>query len=107
MGEIDFEGAVACRVGGEEFSIILPNADRTRAGQAAEDLRQSVAEMRAKYMGGTLPKVTVSTGIAIYPTHGTQAKDLMKQADLALYAAKKAGRNRWKIAEGDGMLSFE
>lgn len=105
--EMDVSGAVACRIGGEEFSVILPNADRTRAGFAAEELRQSVADMRVKHMGADLPKVTISLGIAIYPTHGTQAKDLIKQADLALYAAKKAGRNCWKVAEGDGMISFE
>ena len=107
MLEMDAEGAIVCRVGGEEFSIILPSCDRTRASSIAEDLRQSISEMRVKYIGGPLPKVTISAGVAIYPTHGTQATEMIKAADLALYAAKKAGRDQWCIAEGDGMISFD
>jgi diguanylate cyclase (GGDEF)-like protein len=107
MLALDAEGAIVCRVGGEEFSILLPATDRTRASDVAEELRASIAEMRVKYIGGPLPKVTVSAGIAVYPTHGTQAKELIKAADLALYAAKKDGRDRWKVAEGDGMISFD
>lgn len=106
MLALDADGAVVCRVGGEEFSILLPATDRTRASEIAEELRASIAEMRVKYVGGPLPKVTISAGIAIYPTHGTQAKELIKAADTALYAAKKDGRDKWKIAEGDGMIEF-
>lgn len=106
MRQIDHPGTIACRIGGEEFSIILPNADRTRASTIAEDLRGAIAETKVKYMGGALPKVTISGGIAIYPTHGTQPQDLIKLSDTALYAAKKAGRNCWRVAEGDGMISF-
>jgi diguanylate cyclase (GGDEF)-like protein len=107
MLELDAEGAVVCRVGGEEFSILLPTADRAQASAVAEELRVSIAEMRVKYVGGPLPKVTVSTGIAVYPTHGAQAKDLIKAADLALYVAKKEGRDRCKVADGDGKSSFD
>lgn len=107
MLALDAEGAVVCRIGGEEFSILLPACDRTKANSVAEELCQSIAEMRVKYIGGPLPKVTVSAGIAVYLTHGTQAKELIKAADLALYAAKAAGRDQWKVAEGDGMISFE
>jgi diguanylate cyclase (GGDEF)-like protein len=106
MLALDAEGAVVCRVGGEEFSILLPATDRTSASHVAEELRSSIAEMRVKYVGGPLPKVTVSAGIAVYPTHGTQAKELIKAADTALYAAKKDGRDKWKIAEGNGMIEF-
>ncbi len=104
---VDHPGATACRLGGEEFAIILPKADRTRAGKVAEELRAAVEAMTVTHAGETLPAVTVSIGIAIYPTHGTEEGDLVKQSDLALYAAKDAGRNTWKIAEGDGMISFE
>lgn len=107
MLTLDADGAVVCRVGGEEFSIVIPSCDRTRASKLAEELRDSISEMRVKYIGGPLPKITVSAGIAVYPTHGTQAKELVKAADLALYAAKNEGRNCWKVAEGDGMISFD
>ena len=107
MRKMDYPGATACRLGGEEFAVVLPNADRTRAGKAAEDLRQSIEVMRVVHLCETLPCVTVSIGISIYPTHGTEATDLIKQSDLALYAAKNAGRHNWKIVEGDGMISFE
>lgn len=107
MRQIDQPGVVPCRIGGEEFSIILPNADRTRASTIVEELRATIAETKVRYMGGALPKVTISGGIAIYPTHGTQPQDLIKLSDTALYAAKKAGRNCWRVAEGDGMISFE
>jgi len=107
MTEIDYAGTVACRIGGEEFSILLPNADRTRAMAVAEDLREAISETRVKYIGGPLPKVTISTGIAIYPTHGTTAQDLIKGADVALYQAKKEGRNCCRVSEGDGMISFD
>ena len=107
MQSLDAEGAVVCRVGGEEFSILVPACDRTKATKLAQELCESISEMRVKYFGGSLPKVTVSAGIAVYPTHGTQAQELIKAADLALYAAKAAGRDQWKVAEGDGMISFE
>lgn len=106
MLALDAEGAVVCRIGGEEFSILIPACDRTKANRVAEELCHSISEMRVKYFGGPLPKVTVSAGIAVYPTHGTQAKELIKAADKALYAAKAAGRDQWKVAEGDGMIAF-
>lgn len=106
MLTLDAEGSTVCRIGGEEFSILIPACDRTKASQLAEDLRHSISEMRVKYFGGSLPKVTISAGIAVYPTHGTQAQDLVKAADEALYAAKAAGRDQWKVAEGDGMIAF-
>ncbi|WP_341365813.1 diguanylate cyclase [Yoonia sp. BS5-3] len=107
MCALDAEGAVACRIGGEEFCILLPLADRSRATESAEELRQSIEEMRVKYIGGPLPKVTVSIGIAVYPTHGTDPKELIKQADLALYAAKDAGRNCSQVADSMSMITFD
>jgi len=51
--------------------------------------------------------VTVSLGVAVYPTHGTEPKELIKQADIALYAAKDAGRNCSKVADGASMITFD
>ncbi len=104
---IDYPDATPCRIGGEEFAVVLPTADRTRAGKVAEALRAAIEAMKVKQGGQILPTVTVSIGIAIFPTHGTEAEDLIKQADMALYLAKDAGRNNWKVADSDGMISFE
>ena len=103
---VDHPGTVPCRVGGEEFSVVLPNADRTRASEVIEDLRQAVEEMRVKYIGGPLPKVTISAGVSVYPTHGTDAQSMIKEADVALYNAKNAGRNCWRIADADNSIIF-
>ena len=103
---VDHPGVVPCRVGGEEFSVLLPNADRTRASQVMEELRQAVEDMRVKYIGGALPKVTISAGVSVYPTHGTDAQSMIKEADVALYNAKNAGRNCWRIADADNSIIF-
>lgn len=106
MRDLDFPDAVPCRVGGEEFAVILPGADRTRAKAAAEDLRIAIEDMNVQYIGGRLPKVTVSMGLAIYPTHGTEPIDLIKQADLGLYAAKEAGRNCLRMNDATNIVTF-
>lgn len=107
MRALNWPNAASCRIGGEEFAIILPQADRTRASAIVEDLRVIISETKVKYMSGFLPRVSVSAGIAIYPTHGTKPQELIKQSDTALYAAKKAGRNCWRVAEGDGLIYFD
>ncbi|WP_168769487.1 diguanylate cyclase [Yoonia sediminilitoris] len=107
MTALEFERVIPCRIGGEEFSLLLPSADRTRATDVAEELRQSIENARIKYAGGALPKVTVSIGVAVYPTHGTEPQDLIKQADVALYNAKKSGRNRWSICDATDLITFD
>jgi len=106
MTDLEYDGAIACRMGGEEFSILLPNADRTRAAAAAEELRTAIANLRVNYVGGALPKVTVSSGIAIYPTHGTLPQDLIKAADVALYQAKKDGPGLLSVFSSYAALSL-
>jgi diguanylate cyclase (GGDEF)-like protein len=76
-------------MGGEEFAIILPDTDAATSYVIAERCRSSV---RADEYGG--PVLTMSAGVATYPTHATEADGLLRAADTALYAAKSAGRNR-------------
>lgn len=78
-----------CRYGGEEFCVILPNTDYSNASVIAERFRKRVEDMVVDGL-----KVTVSIGAAIYPGVGKSAEDLVKQADNALYQAKRAGRNQ-------------
>lgn len=87
-------GDVPCRYGGEEFLILLPDIELDHLVERAEGLRRQVAAVSVPHRGTTLPPVTVSAGVAVYPRHGHTAKEVVQAADQALYAAKRAGRNR-------------
>ncbi len=89
---------IACRYGGEEFTLILPDASLDAAQARAEAIRAAVETMRVPHLGKVLPQVTVSIGVAGFPVHGNNQESLMQMADAALYRAKHAGRNRVQIA---------
>lgn len=92
------EADVPCRMGGEEFIVMLPGADLDRTQARAEELRAEIEAQELRYGGGTL-KVTASLGIAVYPQHGKSLSALMQDVDQALYLAKDAGRNTVKVAK--------
>jgi len=79
-----------CRIGGEEFALVLPQTDRDAAVAVAERLRSLVA--LSGHDG--LPGITVSCGVATYPADAVSLNSLIKAADDAMYEAKRAGRNR-------------
>ncbi len=83
----------ACRFGGEEFTVLLPGADLDSAQKSAEKLRGAVEDLRVRYGNGLLPRVTISVGVSVFPTHGALPQDLLSAADQALYRSKEAGRN--------------
>ncbi len=87
------ESDVVARYGGEEFLIMMPHTDKEGALKAAENLRAAVEEA-VFTPGGKKTKITVSLGVAAAPSDGMAFDDLVEAADLAMYAAKKAGRNR-------------
>lgn len=84
---------VPARYGGEEFAVILPETTLQGALLVAERIRQEVSEKKIDYDGKRIG-VTVSVGIALYPEDGKDKKSLIASADLALYHAKRTGRNR-------------
>lgn len=86
-------GDIACRYGGDEFLVVLTNASLDDAGRRAQQWRAGFEESSAEIMGLDEP-VSVSIGVASYPTHGMTAQQVFAAADAALYAAKAAGRNR-------------
>lgn len=92
------EADVPCRMGGEEFIVMLPGANLTRTQERAEELRAEIEAQELRYGGETL-KVTSSIGISIYPDHGKSLAALMQEADEALYVAKDSGRNNVKTAK--------
>ncbi len=89
---------IACRYGGEEFTLILPETDLQTAFQRAEMIRIAVQAMQVPYLGKLLPQVMVSIGVASFPAHGATPEALMLAADEALYRAKRNGRNRVEVA---------
>jgi diguanylate cyclase (GGDEF)-like protein len=91
---------VACRYGGEEFLIIIPETGEDDALARAEELQAALCAMHLTYHERMLREVTVSIGVAVFPRHGSNVDNLLKAADLALYAAKRAGRNRVCLAGG-------
>ena len=89
---------IACRYGGEEFTIILPELSLELAAQRAEGLRQAVENLQVLHLKERLSAVTASIGLAAFPGNGQTSQDLMRQADAALYRAKREGRNRVVLA---------
>jgi len=82
---------VVCRYGGEEFAILLSQTNPQHALAVAEKLRRLVETWQ---FPGVPQSVTISSGVATYPDHGTTRDELVKSADAGLYAAKQGGRNR-------------
>lgn len=96
------EEDVACRLGGEEFVVILPGMGKDGALERAETVRHAIQRMRIR-VGAQTIQMTASVGVAVFPEHGETEADLLRAADAALYGAKSAGRNRVAVrtAEGD------
>src|SRR5439155_7688180 len=86
---------IACRYGGEEFCILLPQTSLTEAGVIAERMRQRVTETDYPY-GKSQPLgiVSVSIGVSTFAKHIDTAESIIAAADRALYSAKRLGKNR-------------
>ncbi len=93
------EEDIVCRYGGEEFMIILTDISPEDAWERAEGLRRAVASLRISLGKDVVAEVTVSIGVALYPSDGEGAEILVPKADKALYRAKREGRNRVLLAE--------
>ncbi|MEE8640527.1 MAG: diguanylate cyclase [bacterium] len=94
-----FGGPLVGRWGGEEFIVVLPDADLDRALAAAEDARGKTEKVKVwvDKSAGKFVSPKCSVGVALFPDHGADAETLIHFADLALYEAKKAGRNRVEV----------
>jgi len=91
---------VVARYGGEEFALILVDTAKFTAAKVAERVRERVFshDFAEAAHGGKASKITVSLGVATFPDDGSDAEALVRAADTALYAAKRAGRNRVVLA---------
>jgi diguanylate cyclase (GGDEF)-like protein/PAS domain S-box-containing protein len=91
---------VACRYGGDEFTIVLPEASLADVWRRAEQLRETIKKMEIRYDGQKLGPVTLSIGVAAYPDHGLTAEKVLMASDAASYASKQEGGDRTMVGDG-------
>lgn len=88
---------IPCRLGGEEFLVVMPKMPLATALERAEAWRTAFAAAPVQTGAGPVA-ATISLGVASFPEHGDSPTELLEAADAALYRAKKAGRNRVELA---------
>jgi diguanylate cyclase (GGDEF)-like protein len=93
---------VPIRYGGDEFVVILPEADRAHAAAAAERLRRAVAETVFLKDRGLEVRITASFGVATFPTDASGVEEILRTADAAMYRVKETGRNA--VADAAALL---
>ena len=89
---------IACRYGGDEFILILPDASREVTRERAEQICEYAKQFRLRFDGQSLAAVTLSLGVAVFPEHGATSTGILRAADAALYRAKHEGRSRVVVA---------
>ncbi len=100
--ELAPEEPLLCRIGGDEFAVILKNKEKEAAFLRLEQLRKAVAELAEFRL--IAPDTTISIGLATYPHDGGTRQEVVRKADDALFRAKAAGRNRVAIAREEKMV---
>ena len=90
---------IACRYGGDEFIIVLPDATREVTRQRAELIAAQASDFHLQVDGQSLGVATLSLGVALFPDHGHTSTTILRAADAALYRAKHEGRGRVAVAE--------
>ncbi len=100
-------GDLACRYGGEEFSLVLCEADVEGTLKCVRNICEAVRLLSVEYRGQTLGRITISAGIANYPAHKDNMEDLIHAADKALYMAKKNGRDCIVVFDGQKTTTQE
>jgi diguanylate cyclase (GGDEF)-like protein len=90
---------VTARLGGDEFAVLMPNTEAAGAESFARQLNERLAEVPFVH-GGKQYRVGASIGIALLPSHGANVAEILANADLAMYEAKRAGRGRARIFSG-------
>lgn len=100
-------GDVACRYGGEEFTLIFPDASLETVLRRAEQVHDQVKHLHVRIGDHLLEGITASLGVALYPDHAIASDDLLRAADRALYRAKRAGRNQIVVAESFTVMATD
>jgi diguanylate cyclase (GGDEF)-like protein len=84
---------IACRYGGEEFMLILPEMDMEDALRRAEQFRAAIEKLEVP-VGEQIVRTTASIGVAVFPIQGNNSDEMFSRVDQALYLAKGKGRNQ-------------
>jgi len=92
---------IVCRYGGEEFIIIMPEVEKDLLVSRAETLCKKISELELLYDGKPLPTITSSFGVSYMGSKVVDKSTLIRAADLVLYEAKNAGRNRVVVSDND------
>ena len=96
--------SVVARYGGEEFVILVPETDKPGALTLGDAIRRAVEEYPfAGEDGQPLGRLTLSLGVSTYPEDGTDGQTLVNHADMALYQAKRKGRNRIVVWQNEAV----
>ncbi|MBD8898835.1 GGDEF and EAL domain-containing protein [Rhodanobacter sp. DHG33] len=94
------ESDTLCRLGGDEFAVFMPHATLNSALVLAERIVGNLGRLALEIEGRPL-RLTTSLGVAHFPDHGQNAEELVSHADMAMYQAKRLGKNRWNIYRSD------
>ena len=94
---------IPARIGGEEFSLMLPGVDSKGAYIAAERIRKAIENQKIETIGG----ITASIGVATFLEHSDRIDELVEFADQAMYKAKINGRNQVQIAQRDSEINWQ
>jgi len=97
-------GDIACRFGGEEFMLILPNMQPENLRQRVDAMRLGIRQLAVRHLGQSLGTLTMSAGAAVFPEHGSTGEALLRAADQALYRAKAEGRDRVVLASTEPVV---
>lgn len=84
---------IACRYGGEELIVVMPDASLENTILRAEEIRKGIAQLQLKHQGILLESVTISVGVSCFPDDSSEPESLIRIADKGLYQAKEQGRN--------------
>ncbi len=92
------ESDLVARLGGDEFAVLLPDADRSGAAQVADTIVERVRE-NSRTMEGVNRRVTASVGVVTFAAAAERNIDVLSLADMLMYDAKDAGRDRWAVLD--------
>ena len=106
VGALVRRSEIFSRLGGDEFAVLMPDAAEADAVRLAERITRAISQIPFRFEGQNL-RLTTSLGIALYPTHGADAEGLIAHADAAMYQAKEAGKNAWRVYRADRDASRE